>query len=80
MMTKFNCTDVVWDTETDDGVKSESFNLPTTVVVELDSDDVEWAKTEDRVNGSSTLDEMVVNALSEKVGWLVQSFKFEEVK
>jgi hypothetical protein len=56
-MTRFNCTDIKWDT---DGV--QILDLPTTVLIDVDLDEDD---TEDEH------EDQVVNALSDKYGWCI---------
>ena len=72
-MTKFKCYDIEWDTETEDGILAPE-NLPTGVIVELSDD--EMAATEDNPDGRA---ELVCDKLSEKIGWLVRAYQFEQL-
>lgn len=66
MITKtYRVTNIVWDT---DGEQID--DLPLTCIVELDFEDEEEASDAD-------LDELIGNALSDRVEWCVEGFEFE---
>jgi len=71
---KIRCYDIDWDYETEDGIKAT--DLPTEVIIDIDDDDYEWAKSE----GDDCVEDLIVNELSEKFDWLVNGYSYEEVK
>lgn len=81
-MTKFRCYNIVWDTETEDGIPAPTDQpvavgmpfLPTELVVELSEDDM--LATEDDEAGRS---ELICNKLSDETDWLVQSYCCEQL-
>jgi len=67
----YKCTNIVYDVETDDGIPAP-VTLPKSVIVKLDAADVEACRGD-----AEQLESMIVDELSEKTGWLIESYSYE---